>query len=398
MMPGDLPAKYALNRLSLGYDDPVLEAEYQAYQPPQLIRSIRPLIIVLIPIIGLGGLLDYLSVTPQSLVPWQACLVLMVVLLILLAIMASQAAARLVQPALLVTFVLFGVALLTRIASLNELRRYFPGYFILIMMTHFVGMRFTHGLAAALLLVSALLAVVIDHHLGIGPIFDLVLFLVPGYAIAATAGYTMERQRRRLFAQLKMLEQERQVHEQMALHDPLTDLPNRSLLRERMQQSVARSRRQHGQFAVLFVDLDDFKTVNDTHGHACGDRVLRQIAVNLQSHVRGEDTVARLGGDEFVILSEHIEDEAGARTTAERIQAAVSEHIHLDTGRRGGPVDVQVTCSIGIALCPRDGDTLEQLISRADEAMYNAKRGGKGNSRFFHKPGTQSPDEEPAGQ
>lgn len=398
MIQGDLPARYALNRWSLGYNDPALEAEYQSYQPAMLIRSLRPLIIVFVPVVALTGLLDYMSVFRYSMVPWQACVVLEVASLTLLAIMSSPIGNRFIQFALLVTFVAFGFTLLSPMSNPQQLQRYFPGYFILIMMSHFVGMRFTWGLTAALLLMCALIAVIVGRHMGIAHLIDLLVFLLPGYAIAATAGYTMERQRRRLFAQLNLLDQERRLHEQMALHDPLTNLPNRNLLRERMLQSLARSKRQHGQFAILFVDLDDFKTVNDSHGHVVGDLVLKRIAVNLQEQVRGEDTVARLGGDEFVVLSEHIDDERSARAAADRVQVAVSTPIQIDTATPEESVSVRVTCSIGIALCPRDGKTLDELLGRADEAMYKAKRFGKANATFFSNPGDSGRNREPAGK
>lgn len=395
-MQGDLPSKFALNRWSLGYDDPALEAEYQIYQPAMLIRSLRPLFWVLLPVSILVGLVDFAGLLRQSPVPWQACAVLVFALSALLVLGSIHRGSRFIQPALLATFVLFGLTLLLRISNVEELRRFFPGYFIVILMSHFVGLRFTGGLTAALLLVGGLVAAIVGNHIGFASILDLLVFLVPGYAIAATAGYTMERQRRRLFAQLKLLEQERRIHEQMALHDPLTNLPNRTLLHERMEQSLARSKRQHGQFAVLFVDLDDFKAVNDSHGHSIGDLVLREIADNLQDQVRGEDTVARLGGDEFVVLSEHIEDERGATTAAERIQAAVSIPIVINVDSPVERIEVHVTCSIGISLCPRDGDTLDELISRADDAMYKAKRHGKGGSRFYRDDVDESDVQEPS--
>ena len=394
MVNAELSAKFALNRFSLEYNDPALEAEYRIYQSPLLARALRPLLIALLPMVALAGLSDLTSLVPVSLLPWQACAVLLALLSGLLVLMARQRSRRFLQPALLITFVLFGISLLTRMGNSDALLRYFPAYFILIMVSHFIGLRFTYGVAAALILLAGLATVIIWNQIGVRPLLATGSFVVPGYFIASTAGYTMERQRRRLFAQLKMLEKERSAHELMAMHDPLTALPNRYLLRERMTQSLARSKRQHGQFAVLFVDLDDFKDVNDNFGHAIGDLVLKQIADNLQHQVRGEDTVARLGGDEFVILSEHIEDVRGARTAADRIHAAVSRPIPVRRKPGADIEEVKVTCSIGISLCPRDGDNLDQLIDRADIAMYSAKRFGKGGARFFSQEDQQSPDAE----
>ena len=393
-MPDDVQSTYALNPISLGYVDPELEAEYQSYQPAMLVRTLRPLLIVLMPLVAALGIVDYLAVTVMTFLPWQACVVLAAAFGFLLVLTFIPSGKRYIQFGLLTSLVLFALTLLLRVSNADELVRFFPGYFIVLIMSHFIGLRFTYGLAAALLLIGALVAAIALHGIGFVAMLDMIAFLVPGYAIAATAGYTMERQRRRLFAQVRLMELERNQHAQMALHDPLTQLPNRILLHERMRQSLARSKRQHGQFAVLFVDLDDFKSVNDSYGHAIGDRVLKQIAANLQHQVRGEDTVARLGGDEFVVLSEHVDDERGAQIAADRVQSAISKPIIVHLPQRADTIHVHVTCSIGIALCPRDGDTLEQLIGRADEAMYKAKRVGKHTSRFFRDPDEQSTDAE----
>jgi diguanylate cyclase (GGDEF)-like protein len=383
MTPEELESRYALNPFTLGYLDPEMEADYRRYQPGTLARSVRPVLLGLTPLLALLSLLDYLAVTDVELISWRAGMVIVVAFSGLLVLISSQVSGHLVQMGLLASFLLVGGALLMEVSNAEELARYFPGFFIVVMMGHFIGLRFTYALIASGLLLVMLLGVVAYNDIGATTLLNLCVFLVPGYAIAATAGYTMERQRRRLYAQIKLMEYHSDRHERMALHDPLTELPNRNLLRERMEQALARVRRQHGQFAVLFVDLDDFKTVNDNYGHGIGDQVLKQIADNLRHHIRGEDTVARVGGDEFVVLSEHINEERGARIAADRIHNAVSTPIVVHVPQRADTIHVHVTCSIGISLCPRDGDALDILIDRADEAMYQAKREGKSTSRFY---------------
>ncbi|MCB1691987.1 MAG: GGDEF domain-containing protein [Pseudomonadales bacterium] len=385
-------AKYALHPLTLGYLDAELEADYQRYQPAMLVRSLRPVLIVLIGFLFTLALLDATSVTQTPIMPWEAGVMLGIAFLGLLWLTSASMESHYVQFALMLTVVVFGASLLLRIGHPEDLMDYFPGFFIMLLLTHFIGLRFTYAFVAALLLMFVLAIVVMTNKISLEQIIGIAMFLVPGYVIAATAGYTIEKQSRRLYAQVRMMEHERNEHEKMALHDALTGLPNRMLLTERMEQSLARARRQHGQFAVLFVDLDDFKRVNDSYGHTIGDQVLRQIALNLLRQVRGEDTVSRLGGDEFVVLSEHVQDEHGAQIAADRIQAAVSEPIVLKLPKGADTIHIHVTCSIGISLCPRDGDALEKLINRADDAMYSAKRDGKSTSRFF-----RSPEEGPAG-
>lgn len=159
----------------------------------------------------------------------------------------------------------------------------------------------------------------------------------------------------------------------LATHDSLTALPNRFLLMDRLTQVVARAERDAVPFGVLFVDLDDFKAINDACGHESGDGVLRSIAARLQSCVRASDTVARLGGDEFVVILEHSRHDE-ATVIADRIRASISEPI-ADSRQ----VHV-VTASVGISLFPDHAADAPGLITTADYAMYLAKRNGKDRS------------------
>jgi diguanylate cyclase (GGDEF)-like protein/PAS domain S-box-containing protein len=164
---------------------------------------------------------------------------------------------------------------------------------------------------------------------------------------------------------------ERQL-EHRALHDPLTELPNRALFWDRIEQSLARIRRRGGQAAILFMDLDRFKDVNDSLGHTAGDRVLQEVADRLRSAVRDPDTVARLGGDEFGILLEEIEELVDAREVARRVSEL------FDRPLRILEQDVHLSASIGIGLIPDEADEdlpprPGELVRRADAAMYRAK-------------------------
>ena len=156
---------------------------------------------------------------------------------------------------------------------------------------------------------------------------------------------------------------------ELAFHDALTGLPNRPLLEDRLQRALARCERTGGCLSLLLIDLDDFKQVNDGHGHAIGDRLLVEVAGRLRSAVREPDTVARLGGDEFVLLVES-GDPADAVDIAERVQRALQPPCRVD-----GQV-LQIGCSIGIASVKGQGRAAD-LMRRADAAMYRAKREGK---------------------
>lgn len=163
----------------------------------------------------------------------------------------------------------------------------------------------------------------------------------------------------------------------MAAFDALTDLPNRRTLTEHMERAIELANRRKGLFAILFMDLDGFKTINDSLGHTVGDQVLRVFAERLLDCVGAGDTVARLGGDEFVLLARHV----GLRDDAQRVADTVLERMRETIWIDARPL--QVVPSIGIALFPRDGDTVETLLKNADAAMYAAKRAGRGTSRFF---------------
>lgn len=153
-----------------------------------------------------------------------------------------------------------------------------------------------------------------------------------------------------------------------ARYDELTGLPNRRLFHDRIKSALARTRRHGGRIALLYVDIDDFKQINDSLGHTAGDQLLGEVAHRLQQCVREEDTVARLGGDEFVVLLEEIQAPEDARLVSAKITSSINHPIHLD----GNLLCVQP--SIGISVYPDDGETAEQLIKCADMQMYAMKK------------------------
>jgi diguanylate cyclase (GGDEF)-like protein/PAS domain S-box-containing protein len=162
-----------------------------------------------------------------------------------------------------------------------------------------------------------------------------------------------------------------------ATHDALTDLPNRVLLEDRLTSAIARSRRAKQKVAILFVDLDGFKKVNDAYGHAAGDALLKEVAERLRTHCRQEDSVARWGGDEFVMLLEKLETRDAATAAATKVLNVLSRPVRvLDQ-------EVYVTASIGISVFPRDGDEVGTLFKRADAAMYRAKEKGGNLFQFY---------------
>lgn len=165
--------------------------------------------------------------------------------------------------------------------------------------------------------------------------------------------------------------------EHMANHDPLTSLPNRKLFFDRLRHSLRRAEREGKLLAVLYIDLDQFKQINDSFGHAIGDEVLKELAVRLEKQIRDEDTIARLGGDEFAVVMESLKEAESTMHCVQRLNSVFDE-----------PVTVQdlsfvLSASIGISLYPQDGTDAHTLLRNADTAMFKAKEAGRGTFQFY---------------
>ena len=155
--------------------------------------------------------------------------------------------------------------------------------------------------------------------------------------------------------------------EQLAHYDHLTKVPNRYLLLARLEHLISQSERSKNQFALLFVDLDDFKVINDTKGHVFGDWVLIETASRLKQTIRDSDTVARIGGDEFVLVLENISNRNDVSRMIQKISKALNEDFMIENQK------VDLRCSVGVAFFPEDGATIDSLFTKADMNMYKAK-------------------------
>ena len=244
----------------------------------------------------------------------------------------------------------------------------FPGYLYIYLLTPLMVMPFT---LIEVLPVLVLIGLVpnLQAALGMAPGFPLLAFNVlvwPACAIVAFSLYEFDRVFRRLFVS------QRQVSEQ-ALKDPLTGLGNRRYFEERANAVLARVRRRARPVALLMIDIDHFKEVNDHHGHAAGDEVLRALGGTLAASLRAGDVCGRIGGEEFAAVLPD-EDREGAAASAERLRATVERCAVEAASARGR---IKFTVSIGVAALPQDGDTLEGLLQRADRRLYRAKEGGR---------------------
>ncbi|MDD5249932.1 MAG: EAL domain-containing protein [Rhodocyclaceae bacterium] len=181
-----------------------------------------------------------------------------------------------------------------------------------------------------------------------------------------------------LFRDITLIKRTQDELERLAHFDPLTGLPNRALLAERLNHALERHRRSGGELAIMVLDLDGFKTVNDSLGHPAGDRLLQVVARRLAAALRAEDTVARLGGDEFAVILEDVKHGGDAAEVARKLLHSLAAPVDL------GDHSALVTASVGIALFPPDGDDGVALLKAADTAMYESKQGGRNTFQFHH--------------
>ena len=180
-----------------------------------------------------------------------------------------------------------------------------------------------------------------------------------------------------LFTDITLIRENEERVRRLAYYDPLTRLPNRRLLEDRLALAIRHAHRQQQGLALIFIDLDHFKQVNDTLGHAVGDELLLQVAQRLQARLREDDTLARLGGDEFLALLPEVNAVDEATRVARRLIEAIREPFQIDDN------SFRIGCSLGISLYPEDGDSPEALVRNADTAMYRAKREGRNTYRLF---------------
>lgn len=183
------------------------------------------------------------------------------------------------------------------------------------------------------------------------------------------------RERKKLEQKLCDSEAQEEKNRYLAYHDITTGLPNRALFNDRLDQALAQAERHTRSFAVMFIDLDKFKSINDAYGHSIGDNVLQIVAARLQTCVRDEDTVSRVGGDEFLCLLMEVDEEANVAKIADSMMEKISEICEIND------VKLSVKPSIGIAIYPQDGTSAKVLVKNADAAMYKAKQ--ESNGYFF---------------
>ncbi|WP_079228353.1 putative bifunctional diguanylate cyclase/phosphodiesterase [Pseudomonas putida] len=253
--------------------------------------------------------------------------------------------------------------------------RQFRGLAAMVMGVAIVGMHYT-GMAAANFPEGSYCGALASGLQGDGLVYLVLITTLAVLAVALLTSVLDARLEARTAALAHSLTLANQELTQLALHDTLTGLPNRTLLSDRIEQAIGKVAEQGGCFALMFIDLDGFKPVNDAFGHHVGDLLLKAVAARLRGHLHSQDTLARIGGDEFVLLVELQEPE-------DAMDVAVKQVNLVSRTFRVAEHDLQLTASLGIVLYPGNGQDQLELLRNADAAMYHAKSAGKNGYSFF---------------
>jgi len=251
---------------------------------------------------------------------------------------------------------------------------YFAGLLLFFFWIHaFQVFSFPYVLFTAVAIIVASVLSFMMIPLTLVEIFSYAFILITAASISIFSAYLSEKHNRFLFLREKELDRERYIHRERSMRDTLTNLPNRALLYDRIGQAIEDSNRNDQLCAGFFLDLDDFKKVNDTYGHAVGDHVLKEVSERLKASVRGADTVARLSGDEFFVLAQDIKTEAHALDLGSKLLNAIRAPYWVQDRM----LDSFMSVSIGVCMFPYEGVIPSEVIARADRAMYQAKLAGK---------------------
>ncbi|HIV71275.1 MAG TPA: GGDEF domain-containing protein [Candidatus Aquabacterium excrementipullorum] len=366
--------------LTLRFRNPAQECAYRTATLPRLRWHGRVALWVGLAVYLVFGLLDKHYV-PGHLLPyaWSVRAFGALGALALFAFSWQPQYARRGSEALMVLGLGAGLSLLGIFWMLppQSLEYYYAGLVLVIFYTYnFSGTRFVHALVANAVLLAA-------YNLLYGWLRPLPpeqwvghnLYFISANVLGGTGAYLAEYHRRRLFVMERRLYADRQQYRHHALHDALTGLPNRMLLLDRIEQALTQARRTGVGGVVLFVDLDGFKSVNDTHGHAAGDQVLREAARRLRGCLRESDTLARLGGDEFVLLSQGVTSDEQLWALADKLRQVIETPFPVQRpGDEGVVYLLNLSASIGSCFFPGESEDAEELLQRSDEAMYRAKQ------------------------
>lgn len=366
------------NSFSLRFNSPRLESHYKKHTFASMLLQSRLGLLLGAMMYEIYGILDYMLVTKDLLA--QVTLIRVsttFLILVVFALTFSRIYRKYGQEILSTIIVLASFSLLWKMSLIDQqvFPYYFSGLILIFFWIHsFCVVNFFYVLiSAATIVVVAITSFLNIFTLSLIEFFCYSFILLITFSVSIFSAYTTEKRHRTLFLREKELDRERYIERERAMRDNLTNLPNRALLFDRIGQAIEDSNRNTQVCAGFFLDLDDFKKINDTYGHAAGDSVLKDVSERLKSSVRGADTVARLAGDEFFVLAQDIKNEEHALDLGSKLLNAIRAPYMI----HGKVLDSLMSVSIGVCMFPYEGVVPSEVIARADRAMYQAKLGGK---------------------
>ncbi|MEJ2060169.1 MAG: GGDEF domain-containing protein [Gammaproteobacteria bacterium] len=378
--------KPELNPYTLGYRDPDTERAYRIQYARWLRTQSRVAIIVGLIIYVIYGLID-LHLPDRNLpLIWILRGTAMAIAVATYAYTYTPTFNRINQ----IPMALAGIAAAGGLIAIQQTMsfessiHYFPGLILAIFWTYmFLGIRFINALVACLIIQLAYnLSLLLHHQPPLSIYLEDNFHLFAANLIGAASSYILEHQRRELFHKQRQLDRERRMHEQLSLQDNLTGLHNRRHLERALEEMLLSTHPPGMLSAGLFIDIDNFKPINDRHGHDTGDRVLQAISGRIAHTVRDTDLVARLGGDEFFVVLKSVPDREQAIGITRKLLTSLHERLMVETAS-GRTISLHVAASVGIVFFPFPTATPAEILRRADMAMYRVKNEGRNNWRVF---------------
>jgi diguanylate cyclase (GGDEF)-like protein len=374
----DLLRTATLNKYTLKFTSERLEAFYRQYTLPSLRRQARIALLVGASMYGLYGFLDGVLVPPGAVLKvWYIRTMVVMLAFAVFGLTFYRKFSKSNQLLLSVAGLFGGLGLLAKMWLLPEISigYYYAGLILTAIWCYsLAGLHFANAVVVNSILFAGFnLMFLWMKPLPLLSLISYDFFIIAANFIGAFTNYMTSKQHRLLFLREKELDVERRLQHERALHDRLTGLPNRELLMDRIEQALSYATRNEQLCAGFFLDLDKFKPINDTYGHAVGDQVLQEISARLKKMMRETDTLARLGGDEFFVLARDIKTKAAAEALAAKLEQQLEAPLRLKN------IDLaeSVAVSVGVCLFPYKGATAIDIIRRADQAMYLVKRARK---------------------
>jgi diguanylate cyclase (GGDEF)-like protein len=369
-----------LRGLSLRFSGEYLEQSYQEHERAQFMLTFRAALMLGV-LINLAFAFNDVWIAPDSLhAIWLTRGITLALTVVLMAFPDVGAGRRAHHRLAALVILLYGTMCWAQLCIIPQAATnlYYVGMILIMAAADpLLSVGFANGIAISLVLCTATLALLFGREVSFGQITNHAVFLLSSLVITSLGSYQAERGRRMNFFARCVIEREREESRRQAFIDPLCNIPNRRLLMQKIEHAMLRCGEMHNYLALVFIDINNFKKINDAFGHGVGDKVLQDAAARLSGCIRTVDTVSRLGGDEFVVLLEDLPNS----DTLDAFIARIADCFRLENS---GELPLSYGASMGHSIYPGDAESAEALLEIADKRMYDDKSVGRqsGSSNF----------------